>query len=83
MDAAAREQSGPVPMFVTAEMHLTYHEPVHLADPLTIRSHVERRNGRRWTVTVELRNDRGTVCTTAEVVCHRLDQVWSPNPYST
>lgn len=77
----ARTHGGErVPHYVTAELHVAFRRPAPLMEPVTLRSRVEGAEGRRVRVAVELSDQDGEVCSTAEVVCHRLDEAWGPNP---
>lgn len=77
----ARTHGGArVPPYVTAELHVAFRRPAPLKEPVTMTSRVERAEGRRVHVAVELADEAGRVCSTAEVVCHRLDGAGVPNP---
>lgn len=70
----------PVPKYVTAALETAFTAPAPLEAPIRLLSEVREIDGRRVYVDVEVLDADGTVCTEAEVACHRLDQAWGANP---
>ncbi len=70
----------PVPHYVTAKLETTFRAPAPIEDPVRLVSTVERVDGRRVHVDVEVQDPEGNLLTEGTVVCHRLDEAWGRNP---
>lgn len=70
----------PVAHYVTAGLEMRYKRPTPLTDPIRLVSSIREVDGRRVYVDIEITDEDGTVCSEAEVVCHRLDDDWGANP---
>lgn len=81
VDHIAREGVDPLPHFLTVSIDVDYLAKAPLGEPITLTSRVAEADGRRITAEVELAAAEGTVCSRGQVVCHRTDRPWGPNPY--
>ena len=50
---------------VTGSLHVTFHKPVYIGDPLEVRCRIERIQGRQVHLSAEISNPAAEVCTRA------------------
>ncbi len=81
VDHVARDGMDPLPHFLTVAIDVGYRAKAPLGEPVTLTSEVVEVQGRRITAEVELTAPDGTLCSQGQVVCHRTDKPWGPNPY--